>query len=226
MKAVTRFILSLLVIQLISSISISYSSASSESNSNIASTSMGGMNEPGRCLTDDEAELVSLLNRVREDSHLPPVAVRESLYTVAKWHVIDLSINSPHKDMTDERGIPCNLHSWSDKGKVKGGWNPLCYTADHKYALGMWKKPREISDHRSNGYENIYWTSANLSPAMAVNYWVSRNEELEMIIERNNWGKHPWQTMGVGIYGNYAAVWLSDKPTKEPEMKQCEHIVK
>lgn len=230
MKTVTRVIESFLTLLLISLISIGVSSASAESAERAETAQKKIMEEPGTCLTDQEAELVSLLNKVREEHQRAPVRVKESLYKVAKWHVIDLSTNAPHESRTDERGMPCNIHSWSDKGKEmgkdKGGWNPLCYTADHKQALGMWKKPREISDHRSNGYENIYWTSAILSPAMATNYWTSRNDELDMIIERNSWAKHPWRTMGVGIYGNYAAVWFSEKSTSEPEMKRCEPLEK
>lgn len=197
------------------------SGASSESGNKLETAHVTVTEEPDRCLSDQEVELVRLLNVLREENHLAPVKVKESLYRVAKWHVIDLATNTPHKDRVDERGMPCNIHSWSAKGKEKGGWNPLCYTADHKNALGMWKKPREISEHRSNGYENVYWTSAILSPAMAVYYWSNRNDELDMIAERNAWGKHPWRTMGVGVYGNYAAVWFSEKPTSEPEMKPC-----
>jgi len=222
MNVVTRVILSVLFLLMLSLTFNIESGAASESSSQAETVSKVEMAEPGKCLTPQETELVTLLNKVREENHLPPVPVKESLYKVAKWHVIDLSTNSPHKDRTDDRGMPCNIHSWSDKGKEKGGWNPLCYTADHKQALGMWKKPREISDHRSNGYENVYWTSAILSPAMAINYWTSRNDELDMIIEQNNWGKHPWRTMGVGMFGNYAAVWFSVKSTGEEEMKPCE----
>jgi hypothetical protein len=90
----------------------------------------------------------------------------------------------------------------------------------------MWKKPREISGHRSNGYENIYWTSAPFAPAMAINYWEGKKEELDMILQQGNWKRHAWRTMGVGVYGNYAAVWFSEKPTDDPSMAQCEQSVK
>ncbi len=181
-----------------------------------------GGSRPTVCLTEDEAELGRLVNKLREEHQLPPVPIVEPLYRAAKWHVIDLAVNTPHRDRHDDRGMACNLHSWSDKGKeTGGGWEPLCYTSDHKRALGMWIKPREISGHRSNGYENIYWTSAPLSPAMAINYWQGRSEELDMILGRKNWSRHVWRSMGVGVFGNYAAVWLSEKSASDSEMNRC-----
>lgn len=182
-----------------------------------------GGERPGGCLTEAEAELARLVNKLREEHKLPPVPVVEPLYKVAKWHVIDLAANAPHRDRNDDRGTACNLHSWSDKGKeTGGGWEPLCYTPDHKQALSMWNKPREISDYRSNGYENIYWTSAPLSPAMAINYWSGRDDELDMILERKSWKRHAWRSMGVGVFGNYAAVWFSEKSASDARLGRCE----
>lgn len=177
---------------------------------------------PGDCLTEAEAELGRLVNRLREEHQLLPVPIVKPLYRVAKWHVIDLSVNAPHKGRNDDRGMACNLHSWSGTGReTGGGWEPLCYTSDHKQALGMWSKPREISGHRSNGYENVYWTSAPLSPAMAINYWQGRDSELDMILGRRTWQRHVWRSMGVGVFGNFAAVWLSEKSASDSEMSLC-----
>jgi len=187
----------------------------------LSETGEGGA-RPGGCLTEAEAELGRLVNKLREEHQLPPVPIAEPLYRVAKWHVIDLAVNTPHRDRRDDRGMACNLHSWSDKGKeTGGGWEPLCYTPDHKQALGMWTKPREISGHRSNGYENIYWTSAPLSPAMAINYWQGKNDELDMFLGRRSWGRHVWRSMGVGVFGNYAAVWLSEKSASDSTVSRC-----
>ncbi|MBT0662900.1 hypothetical protein KI809_01200 [Geobacter pelophilus] len=182
--------------------------------------------KPSNCLTEAEAELGRLLNGLRRESGLSPLPIKQPLYAVAKWHVIDLASNAPHRNSNDDQGMACNLHSWSDRGKDAGGWEPLCYTQDHKRALGMWKKPREISGHRSNGYENIYWTSAPFTPVMAINYWEGKKEELDMMLQQGNWKRHKWQTIGVGVYGNYAAVWFSEKPTDDPSMTQCEQLVK
>ncbi|KAF0215252.1 MAG: Allergen V5/Tpx-1 family [Geobacteraceae bacterium] len=176
---------------------------------------------PGDCLTDDEAELARLVNKLRNDNGLPAIRVTGSLYKVAKWHVIDL-VTAPHKDKTDGRGLPCDLHRWSEKGEGRGGWKPVCYTADHKYAKAMWDKPREITDYMGDGYEIVYWTSAPLSPSMVISFWENRKFEKDLILEHNAWKNSKWNVMGVGIYGNYAAVWFGGKPDHEGVVGRCE----
>lgn len=179
---------------------------------------------PGKCLTRAEEELGRLLNKLREEHQLPPLPIKEPLYRVAKWHVIDLETNRPH-EKTQE--MPCSLHSWSDKGKeLGGGWAPVCYTPDHKQAPGIWIKPREIANHRSNGYESIYSTSGKISPEKVISFWKSKHDELNMILEQKNWGRFNWQTMGVGIHGRYAAVWFSEKEDRGSEMSPCSQTEK
>jgi hypothetical protein len=46
---------------------------------------------------------------------------------------------------------------------------------------------------------------------MAINYWSGREDELDMILEQKNWKRYAWRSMGVGVFGNFAAVWLSEK---------------
>jgi len=91
--------------------------------------------EPGECLTEDEATLARLMNEYRVEQGLEPIPVTISLSAVAQWHVWDLDVNNPV-------GGECNLHSWSD-GLL---WTPVCYTADHANASGMWDKPSEITE--------------------------------------------------------------------------------
>lgn len=177
---------------------------------------------PGNCLTDEEAELARLVNKLRSDNGLSAIRVTGSLYKVAKWHVIDLAENAPHKDKTDAKGEPCGLHSWSDKGEGRGGWKPVCYTPDHKYAGDIWDKPREITNYKGEGYENVYWTSAPLSPSMVIRFWGNRQSERDMILGANDWKNSRWNAMGVGIYGNYAAVWFGSKTDHEDVVGRCE----
>ncbi|MCK9996167.1 MAG: hypothetical protein KAH56_07795, partial [Candidatus Krumholzibacteria bacterium] len=105
---------------------------------------------PGECLSENEATLAQLLNEYRQAQGLEAIPVTVSLTAVAQWHVWDLDVNEP-------QGGECNLHSWSD-GSL---WTPLCYTADHANASGMWDKPREISAnaYSGNGFEIAYWSS-------------------------------------------------------------------
>jgi len=172
---------------------------------------------PDKCLTKDEAELAAKINKLRADNKLPQLPVSRSLYSVAKWHVIDLSLFAPHENA----GKQCDLHSWSDKGIGRGGWKPLCYTADHANALDMFKKPYEIANYMANGYENIYWTSAPLTPAMVMNGWENRKDEKDIILQQSNFNRNRWTSMGVGIYGNYASVWFGEGVPSEDVMAAC-----
>lgn len=177
---------------------------------------------PGKCLAPDEAELAQLINNWRKENGLPAIPVTGSLYKVAKWHVIDLALFAPHKDKADSRNMPCDLHSWSDKGEGRGGWKAVCYTADHYYAKHLWYKPKEIADYSGISYENIYWTSAPLSAGMVLGCWENRSGEKELLLEQGHWKNSRWKAMGVGVYGNYASVWIGDKVDHEDEMVKCE----
>ena len=197
--------------------------AASEQPAKEPSTGRNEEPRPGNCLNEDEAELAQLINNWRKENGLPAIRVTGSLYRVAKWHVIDLALFAPHKDKADSRDLPCDLHSWSDKGEGRGGWKPVCYTADHYYAKQMWYKPKEISDYSGISYENIYWTSAPLSPAMVLGCWENRVGEKELLLEQKDWKNSRWKAMGVGIYGNYAALWIGDKTDHEDEMVKCDN---
>lgn len=176
---------------------------------------------PGACMTEQEAELARLINEWRRQHGLPPVPLARSLYSVAKWHVIDLELFAPHTDTTDSRGMPCDLHSWSDKGEGRGWWQPVCYTADHMYARQMWSKPKEIAGYTGGSYENIYWTSAPLSPGMVIGFWENRPGERELILEQKDWKNSKWKAMGVGMYGGFAAVWLGDRSFENDGIEPC-----
>lgn len=191
--------------------------------------------KPGECLTLEETELVRLINLKRKENNLSILKVAPELYLTAKWHVIDLATNTPHKNHTDARGLACDLHSWSNRGAemilnalpknststvsklvdLSKAWNPSCYTPDHKYAEEMWKKPREVANYKGLAYEIVYWTSAPLSPSMAMYKWENSKVESDMLLELGEWKNSGWAWMGAGVYGNYAVVWLGTQPGKE-----------
>lgn len=159
-------------------------------------------------LTAAEAQLADRLNEMRTGRGLPPVPVTTALYQTARWHIIDLTANAPHKGTQDSRGGPCTLNSWSAAGKTLGGWQPLCYTADHKNARGMWKKPQEITGYPGNGYELVYWSALPATPEGALKAWEKSSGERAIILEEGKWKDSNWRALGVRIDGNYAAVWF------------------
>ncbi len=135
--------------------------------------------------------------------------------------MIDLYENHPYGGV-DSRGQPCNMHSWSSKG----AWSPVCYTADHFYAQGMWDKPREITlnMYQGNGYENAYGGAGD-DPNIAANAmraWRSDPGHADVIVERGIWKNMRWPAMGVGIYHGFAVLWFGNSADPQGALDQCQ----
>lgn len=172
-----------------------------------ASVVAPGMNT---VLTAEEAKLVDLINIERNSKNLSDVPATVSLSQTAKWHLRDLILNAPDKGI-DERGMPCGMQSWSGEGSKMGGWEILCYTRDHRYASGMWKKPREITGYAGNGFEVTYWRSSSITAEMAIDAWKRNKAQWSVITQEGVWKKMSWKAMGVAIDGNYASLWFGDQ---------------
>ncbi len=155
-------------------------------------------------LTDEEKELATLINEYRESLGLKPFTISRSLTTVARAHVIDSNNYSPSQGV-DQRGVKCNLHSWSSNGS----WSPVCYTSDHQYAKQMWDKPRELTSYNGNGYE-ISASSMDISPSIAFEMWKHSTGHNNVIIGAGSWST--LTVMGVGINGKHAHVWFGKEP--------------
>lgn len=181
---------------------------------------VAGHPTPGSCLTAAEADMGARVNAARAASNLPAVPLSTSLCTVAQWHVIDMFTNHPASG-TDPRGMPCNLHSWSNKGI----WSPVCYTSDHFYANGMWNKPREISAgaYSANGYENAYSGPASdpQIAAHAVVLWLDDPPHADVILERGIWAGSNWQAMGTGVFNGYAVLWFGQLADPLGTIRAC-----
>ncbi|MEQ6357492.1 S-layer homology domain-containing protein [Lysinibacillus sp. M3] len=156
-------------------------------------------------LTDEEKELATLINEYRESLGLNPFTISRSLTTVARAHVIDSNNYSPSQGV-DQRGIDCNLHSWS----ANGSWSPVCYTGDHQYAKQMWDKPRELTSYNGNGYEISARGGMGISPSRALDLWKNSTGHNNVIIGAGSWST--LTVMGVGINGDYAHVWFGKEP--------------
>ena len=168
---------------------------------------------PGECLSADEAALAQLMNDYRQAQGLAQVPVTASLTAVAQWHVWDLDVNNPH-------GGQCNLHSWSD-GSL---WTPVCYTADHANAPGMWDKPREITGnaYTGDGFEIAYWTSGIASPEGALNAWQNSSGHNDVILNAGIWRPYdPWPAMGVGMRAGYAVIWFGGTADPQGTISEC-----
>ncbi len=168
--------------------------------------------QSGTCLSSEEVNLASMINAYRNEKGLPSVSLSHSLTRVAQAHVHDLYDNRPVTET-------CNLHSWSDKGN----WTPVCYTADHKNAKGMWLKPTEITNgmYTPYGFEIAYWHSVRATAEGAFNAWKSSSGHNAVMIEDGIWKEKNWQAMGIGIYQNYAVVWFGQAVDPAGSVTAC-----
>lgn len=157
-------------------------------------------------LTEKEQQLAKLLNEYRESKGLKALPISKSLTEVARAHVKDSNAYSPENGV-DERGVKCNLHSWSANGK----WSSVCYTSDHEYASNMWDKPRELTDYKGDGFEisvgySSSVTNVQITPEQALKSWQGSQGHNDVIIGKGYWLN--LTTMGVAIDGKYAHVWF------------------
>ena len=169
---------------------------------------------PEICLSETEQLIFRNINEYRVQHGLPTVALSKSLTYVAQLHVWDLAANHPISQR-------CNLHSWSSKG----AWKACCYTEDHNGAVCMWNKPRELTNYQGSGYEIAYWTNEPLSPShfaeKALIGWKQSNEHDRVILNKGEWNKLDWISMGVGYLQGYAVVWFGTLPDEKQEIHLC-----
>ncbi|MFB6307176.1 MAG: hypothetical protein ABEH43_09365, partial [Flavobacteriales bacterium] len=133
-----------------------------------------------------------------------------SLSMVAQVHAKDLQENEPQS----EKG--CNLHSWSKSDKWKG----CCYTPDHQNANCMWKKPKELTNYKGNGFEIASINTKEMTAGEAFETWRKSTQHRNVILNRKTWKDTEWNAIGVGIFENYATVWFGKKKDKR-ETKLC-----
>jgi len=171
-----------------------------------------------RCLSDEEQKLARLIYDYRSMHGLAPTSITHSLTQVAKVHVRDLHENFL-VTVPPSPGLSCNLHSWSSQGH----WTPVCYRPDHALATAMWNKPREITAnvYTGNGYELAYWSSIPATASRILTGWQQSPPHQAVLLETGGWQQKRWPAMGVGIYGQFAAVWFGDRPDPQGLVVPC-----
>jgi hypothetical protein len=171
-----------------------------------------GIDYKTTCVSRSEADLLKYLLNYRGEKKLGALKVSKSLTHIAKLHAKDLS---DHK-----RPIGCLLQSWSEHGN----WVPCCYTSDHRNSECMLKKPFELTDYKSEGYEIVYQStdSDSIDSKKVFAYWKESLGNSAVLTEGRSWEKKTWKSIGVGIYGAYAVVWLGREDDPEPIPGMCQ----
>jgi hypothetical protein len=159
-------------------------------------------------VSPEEMKLYTMIMDYRKANNLPVIPLSRCLTHVAQQHCLDLDANPPD----ESKG--CNMHSWSDKGK----WSPCCYTDDHKQAVGMWKKPGELTSYRGSGYEIAHGgagTSYVATAESALHGWKNSSGHNVVILNEGIWKDMKWNAIGIAIYKGYSVVWFGTEVDKE-----------
>ncbi len=162
------------------------------------------------CNNQQEQALISLIREYRAKKGLDTIPVSQALTLVADKHVQDLMKHNPYASSRK-----CNLHSWS----ASGDWSACCYTPDHARAECMWKKPRELTAYKGNGYE-IAFKGRN-RPETALEAWKGSPPHNSVLMNKGQWKDFQWKAMGVSINGGYAVVWFGAKTDGRGAPEQC-----
>jgi hypothetical protein len=163
----------------------------------------------GVCLSAAEGDLARMINEYRASLNLPPLQISKSLSLVAQQHAWD-TVNNSNAWPAPPAGKTCNMHSWSgvvNPALQQGTWTANCYTSDHANAQGMWNKPGQIAGFPGDGVENSFASSGTATAAGALTAWRNSPGHNNVITQQGGWG--PMASMGVGMSGGVAHLWLS-----------------
>ncbi|MBI9038067.1 MAG: CAP domain-containing protein [Bacteroidales bacterium] len=167
------------------------------------------------CISETEFELYKLINDYRNDKGLSKIELSKSLSFVAKTHAKDLAENYKESER-------CNMHSWSNNGD----WSSCCYSSDHRKAKCMWNKPEELTNYKGIGYEIAFYSTdpadlANQAEA-SLRGWKKSKGHNSIIINRGQWKKAQWKSLGIGIYGDYVVAWFGQENDPDGKPTFCE----
>ena len=148
----------------------------------------------------EEAELYRSINEYRAVNGLPPIAASKSLSLVANRHVLDLQEN-----------IGEITHAWSDADYD---------ISDSSTWPSMWEAPQRLgTSYDDNGFENAFFSSAGATAADALSSWSQSSGHNAVILNQDVWANSDWNALGIGIYGDYAVMWVGEAsdPAKGPK---------
>jgi len=165
------------------------------------------------CISQAEMQLYRMINDYRKRYALPPIPLSKSLSYVAASHLKDLFFNHPDQE-------PCNSYSWSDKGP----WKAFCYPADENKKNSVWDKPREFTPYKGKGYEIIYWENSNAIPDSIIAIWKSIDYVKNYLLNTGKWQGKKWNSIGIGIYENYACAWFGELADPAGPVLSCGNI--
>lgn len=176
----------------------------------LAAQALSAQIPEGYCVTQEEYNLYRKINDYRKSKGLQVIPISRSLCYVAKMHVIDLHENRPDTSY-------CNLNSWSDKGP----WKACCHSKHKPDPECILEKPRELTSYPGQAHELCYFDSQAIQIDTVLNFWIKVDQAKDILINNRKWSLFTWQAIGVGIYRQYACVWLGEAQDIEKEPGIC-----
>ncbi len=158
------------------------------------------------CIDSKEKALYALIMEYRASKDLAAIPWSKSLSKVADLHIEDLSAH-----YSFDGSNQCNPHSWFENEQ----WSSCCYTNNHKKAKCMWDKPRELTSYQGDGYEILFYHSANATPSAAMNGWKNSKSHDPLLVNANQWDQLKWNAIGIAVNQHWAAVWFGVQPVLE-----------
>ena len=143
----------------------------------------------GDALEPEEEKLYRLINDYRAQNKLPPIPRSPALNLVANRHVHDLASNL--RKLT---------HSWS---------NCPYNASDRATYPCMWEAPKRLhTNYPGMSYENAHFKSGGATAETALSSWQNSDAHKAVILSQGVWHDYNWQAIGIGIYQDYAVIWL------------------
>jgi hypothetical protein len=79
----------------------------------------------------------------------------------------------------------------------------------------MWNKPRELTQYLGNGYEIAASyrgrRGEGITASKALRLLQKSREHNTVMLNQGPWTAHPWESVGIGVYDAYAAMWFGEE---------------
>lgn len=150
--------------------------------------------------------LIDMINDYREENGKPRIPISPKLNLVGATHVA----NQLYAKAANTFGVDpdCNGHSWYDQpGQV---FTSCCYTKVAPPAACMWKKPSEIANFNTNGFEISFAPGpATIEGAFAG--WKNSPSHNAVMLNQGDWALFPFNSIGAGVDedGRIYHVWFA-----------------
>lgn len=170
-----------------------------------------GQNYSSICISNEERELLNLINDYRVENGLPALEISAALTYTADMHTADLFYNKPHI-----KGK--SLYSWSNKGK----WNKLNFKRAKKPIKDIKDKPSEITRYNGQSLEAVYYSSGVFSPRLIFERWKQQPDINNMILNRQEYSTSMWKVIGVSHFEGFTSVWFGPLDDNTGNVSFCE----